>query len=270
MTTNFYPSGTGQSLGDTLATCAPLHALTWPILYVSSVTGSDSYSGLTPEKPFATWAAAVAVAHDGSMIVLQDGHTETITSAGLTLSLNGVVTVGGGSSAGKPTAKLAFAAGSNPGILISGARNQFRNVWFQSWTTTSANARLSITGANNKLQGCYVECGAHDTGAAISCSGNGLEIRGTTFISTATAIGSLPESALTITGTPTLLRLIDCVVDAGVYGWSNPYAIYDSVVTVQAEVEGLSLLRGAQASFAGATLGFINPQTTTGGAKVVF
>src|ERR1700758_5267877 len=69
------------------------HRPALPSYYVSP-TGSDSNNGLSPGTPFATPAAALAVAPPGSTILLQRGGlwvlADDSTFSGITLATNGI------------------------------------------------------------------------------------------------------------------------------------------------------------------------------------
>lgn len=274
-----YPNGAGQSTGDSLVTTFPLIA-SGQILYVNSATGDDAYDGTNEAKPFATWVAALTAASAHDIIVLMDGHAETMDPQ--SFSTDNVVTLGAGSAAGLPTAKIAFTGGgSDPGLTLSGYANQIRNVWFESYTESTDPPRIKWTGDHGKMVGCYFECGPFDNGAGLECDGNTFQIDTTTFISTAVLSTAQPAIGMVLGsviggeggGEHACLRMNGCVFDGGSHGFSNPWALDDNgTEVVQLEVEALSLLRGADARLDGAgnTRGFVNPMVTTGGSNVRF
>lgn len=61
---------------------------TGDIWWVSSVSGSASYDGKTPDTPFATIAAAISAASAGDTIYLMGGHAESKTATGNIFSLS--------------------------------------------------------------------------------------------------------------------------------------------------------------------------------------
>lgn len=97
------------------------------LFYVSSVTGSSSGPGVTPENAFATIAQAVdaATANNGDVIVLMHDHAENIGASGLALSKAGLDIVGMGRGSKKPT--LTWTA-TNSVLTISAANVSLRNI----------------------------------------------------------------------------------------------------------------------------------------------
>jgi len=268
-----YPNGTGQSLGDTLATCEPIYT-SGDIWYVDSATGSDSYSGLDDKKPLATLDAAVAAASANDIIVLMDGHSETLEST--TISTAGIVIVGGGSSSGLPTVKLT-PPGGGTGLTISGTGVQLRNLWFEDRTAAneSGYAGLSVTGANFQMIGCYCEVGQFDTGSMLSLGSgaNNARLVNTTFIATGASLTAQPSAAVKIAAAVSDLDLDGLVLSGGTYGFSSPYAFDNttaSVAITRLKGTSVSLLLGADMSLYSTTTGFVNVQTTTGGSRVVW
>lgn len=265
------PNGVGESTGDTLATAKPL-LISGDVWYVHGSTGSDAYNGRDATKPLATLGQAHTNATSGDIIVLKDGHTETLTSL---LSITKTVTiVGGGTSGGKPTVKLTNnSAAAGLLDLVTGGAAELRNIWFNANAQTNAVARVKISSAAVKIIGCYFECGATDTGPAIEMVGanaGGL-IRNTTLISTATVLTAQPESAIKLTGGTGMswLTLDGVVVDGGTVGWSNFYAVdLSAALNIVLRVESMSLLRGSDMKVHTSTTGHIHVATTTGGSRV--
>lgn len=81
--------------------------------FVDSVTGSDSYNGLSKDKPFATLSAALSActASKNDVVLVMPSHAETISTAGgITMSKIGVAVVGLGQGALRPTFSLSATA----------------------------------------------------------------------------------------------------------------------------------------------------------------
>lgn len=261
-----YPNGTGQALGDILATCRPLRT-SGNIWYVNSATGSDAASprGENDARPLATLGQAITNAAQGDIIVLMDGHAETL-SADTTIPANTTV-VGGGLSGGLPTVKIAFDATH---ILALSTRARLHNVWIQTRTSAGSNNRVQCAGSN-VVRGCYFECSATDTGPGLVINGDNCRVETTTFVSTATSSASQPESALkTATeAVMTVLRMVGVVFDGGTSGFSNFYACDLGFGEIdEMELEQISLLRGADMKCNAASTGFVNIAQATGGARV--
>lgn len=270
----FYPNGTGEDSGnESLATCRPI-VKTGTIKYVSSLIGDSSYSGYDSTAPVATIQQAIDIGLGANdIIVLMDGHSETLTS-GVTISVAGVIIVGGGSSAGRPTVKLTPEAGS-VGLTFSAAGCQLRNVWIEERVATDASDRVSVavTGSNFQMVGCYIEGGQYDTGAGVQL-GSGADsarIVNTTFISTAASRAAQPATGLEVSAAISDLDLEGVVFSNGPYGYSAPYA-FDASAAAITRVRGLdvSMLLGADAMLHGSTTGYMNVGTATGGSHIVW
>lgn len=269
--TNFYPAGTGQALGDSLVTAAPLQ-MTGSVWYVNSATGTNAggTAGQNESQPLATLAQAITNASAGDMIVLMDGHTETLTG-GVAVSKAGLVVLGAGSSGGLPTVKLTMTAGEvSPGLTLSGNATQLRNVWIKPSLSANATERVEVSGNDCRVIGCYFTADQYDDDAALLITGDSFELRDTEFVSIATSIANRPYSAIKLTGTQDLLRFFGMTIDGGAYGWSNLYAFDGNFTFNDIEIERASLLRGSDIRIGSGSTGYINVQTATGASKVVW
>ena len=271
----FYPNGIGEALGDTLATAEPL-ITSGDIWYVKSTIGADAASprGLDATRPLATLNQAVTNSASGDIIVLLDGHTETLATGGtITISKN-LTIVGSGSSSGLPTAKITPQALDALAITCSGAGIQWRNVWFEERTAASTSSFFSITGARFQMIGCYAQLGANDAALMSLGSGaDGARLVNTTVISTATALASQPTTGIRVTAAIADLDLDGLVLDNGGYGFSSPYAFDNtttSVAITRLKGQSVSLLRGADMSLHASTTGHVNVQTATGNGRVLW
>lgn len=274
MTSISYPNGCGQALGDYLATTKPLQA-SGNIWFVNSATGTDGASpaGKSDANPLATLTQALTNSADDDIIILMDGHTETSTADADWTTTKRVAIVGAGSSAGYPTVKLTCGnAGTGAFLYFNGTFGQLRNVWITTRAVANTGPRVKIgTAANNcSLIGCYFECGATDTGPALSVGSVAtMRIVNTTFKSIATLRSAQPESAIKLTGTNVNMQLTGLVLDGGTVGFSNFYAFDSgSNAITHLEAEGISLLRGADMKLASATTGWVNIAESSGGSRV--
>jgi hypothetical protein len=269
-----YPNGAGQSLGNVLATCAPLTS-SGSIWYVSSAIGTDaaSPSGKNDAKPLATLKQAITNSASGDIIVLMGGHTETSAAdADWDCSGKRLTIVGAGSSGGYPTAKLTCGnVGSVGGqVYFNTSFCTLRNVWMAVRAAANVNARVSMSAPNMRLIDCYFPCDQYDTGPAVEMAASNSHIlSGCTFVSVATSRAAQPALGLKQLGTGTFCRLDGCVFDGGAVGFSNPYAAdLSSGAYTHFEGESVSLLRGADIKMNASSTGWINVQTCTGGARV--
>lgn len=267
------PNGPGQALGDVLATCKPLLA-TAKVWYVSSLIGSDSSGrGLDDKRPLATLKQAITNSASGDIIILMDGHTET-SGGDADWSCTGkkLAIIGAGLSAGLPTAKLiAGNVGAVGGqVFFDTAYSQIRNVYFGARTVANVNSRLATNTTFFKCIGCYFECDQYDTGAGYEIDGTGAItlVKDCIFKSIATSSAAQPSVGLINGNTMPYLRLDGCTFDGGTVGFSNPYACYINNTVSQLEAENLSLLRGADMKIQSASTGWVNVQTSSGGARV--
>ena len=265
---NIYPNGAGASTGDSLVLRKPLH-MSGAIWYVgSSGTDAAAPAGKNRDKPLASLAQAITNAADDDIIVLLDGYTETLTSAQAISER--LTIIGEGSSSGQPTVKLTLNASSGNMLTISGAAVELRNIWIEENSQANSDPRIAVSGAGFRMRGCYVECGATDTGPAVQLASGAddARIETTTFISTATAAGSQPESAVTVAAAIARLTLESLTLDDGTYGFSNYFAFDGGAAAVTALKAENVILKGGDVQLNASTVGFFNPQTTTGGARV--
>lgn len=261
-----HPNGIGGSLGDDLVTQSPLQT-TGSIYYVDSGTGDDANAGTDRNAPKATLGSAVSSAStSGDIIVLLDGHTETITSA-VTLS-TGVVLVGEGRSAGKPTVKLTNNQ-SAASMILMGANTQIRNIWFEEEAQSNTSPTVDTNSADDvSIIGCYFECDSNTDAGLLIAFSNQVQVRNTTFISTATDDGSRPTYGIELSNGGSGLTLDGLVLDDGTVGFAT--AAFDASASQWTQVTGtgVSLLRGAKVLFEGTSTGWIIPSTVTGNAYI--
>ena len=263
-----YPNGAGESLGDALITEEPLYS-TGSVWYVNSATGTDAASpaGRNRSKPLATLEQAHTNASAGDIIVLMDGHSETLTSA-LTLS-KAVAIVGAGKSSGKPTVKFTINSSSSYLFNVTGDDVQLKNIWIEENSQANALTKIVVSGDGFRMIGCYVEANDNDDAACLSVhAGNGMRIESTIFISTSTTTTTQPKSAIEVTLESNDLELKDVTLDGGTVGWSDFYAFdaTDNAIN-RLKATGVNLLNGSDMDLTGST-GWLALGTLSGGSRV--
>lgn len=268
MATNL-PNGIGETLGDQLVTGKPLFT-TGAVIYVSSATGNNAYTGLTKTQPKATLAGAQTAASNGDIVVLLDGHTEGYTSA-LTISKN-ITIVGSGSASGVPTVNFRKTSNYAGNIFtITAAGVQLRNVKIRTSDVSTTFYRVSVQASSVSVIGCYFECGNNDptsTAIQVNASLANFLCKNCTFISTATAASTAPGGGIEVSGVSTDFRIEGCVFDGGTYGFNNGISYEEQGAPTRRYGEQLSFLRGADyvISAAGAQ-SYWQPTTTSGDVR---
>lgn len=272
MSVQFYPNGIGGSApGDSLDLARPLQT-TGNVWYVSSLTGTDAASpaGQNREKPLATVAQAVTNAVDGDIVVFLPGHTQTLAATqNIAKSLT---LVGEGATAGKPAVSFILNAPAVHLFHASVAGVEFRNIYFPPSTQATSGARVLLdAGATDALiRGCYFECGATDQFNTVILGASRTRIESTTFISTAVSTSAQPNCAVSA-GLAVLagLTMVDVVVSAGTVGFSHYAAVDLTPATLtMLNIEGMSLLLGADMALPASGTGRVNIQLSTGGSRV--
>lgn len=267
-----YPNGTGETLGgDSLLTQSPL----WvggSVWWVNSATGVDAggSAGQDREKPLATVGQALTNSASGDVIVLQSGHTETLTAA---LGLGGRTIVGVGTTSGKPAAQLKLNSANASLFSISGAGSEIRNVYFPAnvQSNTGASGKIACPASTNFiLYGCYFECSGNDQQDAVQAivASNNLRVENCTFVSTATAVGTRPTNGLRLTGAITDVWIRGNVFDDGLVGFSGKAADLSGGAITRLRAFDNSLLRGADVAIHASSTGYFGTGTLSGGSGV--
>lgn len=265
----FLPNGIGASLGDQLVVGKPL-TLSGDVWYVDD-SGTDAVSpaGKQRNSPLATLAQAVTNAAAGDIIVLMDGHAETIST--LIAITKNLTIVGEGQSDGKPTVKITGDAGESGPVLTVAGTNYFslRNIWFEeNLQDTSDNLMTLGTGTYYELVGCYFEAGDTANASLVALSDAAYSIRNTTFVSTATTQATRPHSAIS-GGNGGVVVLDGVVVDSGTVGWTHTDAVDLStgVTELYLAAQSVSLLRGADVTVYASAEYHFNTQTSSGSVR---
>ncbi len=135
------------------------------VIFLSSVTGSSSYDGLSLATPKATLAAAstACTANNGDIIYVLSGHAETIsTSTAITLSKAGITIIGLGIGANRPTFTLDTATTAT--INVTAANIVFQNCIFVANFAAIVSC-FTLTTAKD-LQ--FINCHFRDTTAVLN------------------------------------------------------------------------------------------------------
>lgn len=279
-----YPNGLGELTGDSLVTStAPLY-LSGAVWWVLSTIGIDAAgaAGQDRERPLATLQQALANASDGDIIVLRDGHVQTVTVA-IALTKSITVVAGGRSAAGLPTVMFTLNA-PNASLFtvntISGV--ELRNILFAENQQTNANTSgkidIGINAPNTRLIGCYFRCGAADVNqpavglSASSETGNRFDA--VTFISTATG-ATRPATGIGGSLASIGTEIFNCVFDDGTVGWGPilgiaPAACLLANTLSSVRILGAQLRNNATIFLGAAAVGYVGVSQATGAAKVIF
>ncbi len=276
MATNVYPTGIGETAGDTLITSGPL-TLSGSVWYVSSATGTDAASpaGKSREKPLATLAQAITNSSNDDVVVLLADHDETVTGA---ISVGKRLTiVGSGTNAGKPSAKVTMNAAAASLFNITTTNVWFRNVYFPANAQTNVATKFAYTGESmTRFTGCYFECGATDTAAILGTTAitSFSKLTDCTFVSTATVYTARPYAAIEAVDAADW-EMSGCVFDGGTVGFSGAGVNDGAAVLMSGTVArmywtNISLLRGADIVLPSTATGFVQVLTSTGSARVLW
>ncbi len=240
---NPYFNGAGETSGSALAQLLPM-LLSGSFWYVDAAHGTDAASPRGKERirPLATLAQACTNAAAGDIIVLLEGHAETLTSA-QTFATAGIRVV----SAGSGSARAHFTRSGDINLFdVTAAGVEFNNIYFSASSgTISTKARVRMAGVNDRVVGCYFESGAtYDTGPQLEfiTGASQVAVESTFFVSTSTDVTLQPESAIKVTNAVTDMTLDTVVFDGGSSGWSNPYAFNGAAAVTRFRGYNIDLL----------------------------
>lgn len=156
---------------------------TGEIWFVSSGSGSNSNSGLAPNVPLATLAAAISAASAGDRIYLMEGHAETTTA--LAVSKAGLEIIGLGAGRRRPA--LTATTASTDLVNVTAANVTIKNVRFVG-AASGCTALLDIAGDDFTGEGLIFEHGATPL-AAVTVPGSFSRGRLTDCVWRGTAAG---------------------------------------------------------------------------------
>lgn len=185
MGTNF-PNGVSSYGVPVIGSGESIPVTTGSYFWVSSVTGSVSNTGATPQAPLATIAQALAkcVNANSDVIIVLPGHAETVSAAGgLNINKSGVRIIGLGQGGLVPTITL----------------------------NTAAAATITVTAANVTLKNFIVSANYADIVAAIVVSGTDCRLEEISFRETAVNMNFLTCIATgTSDNTADGLTIVNC------------------------------------------------------------
>lgn len=162
----------------------------------SHANKNNNNPGLDSSFPLATTAAAVALctANKGDVIILGQGHAETLASAAaLALSVAGVTVIGLGRGTKRPT--FTWATGTDATCTIAGANVKIKNILAKS-TIAALVTLFSITGADVTLDAVdYQEDGSTAALQFIltTTAADGLQVLNSKWYRGTTAAGALSQ-----------------------------------------------------------------------------
>ena len=172
--------------------------------------GDDAHSGLNPRQPKLTMDSAynAAVANNGDVLLVSEGHAETLADAtSLVMDKAGIKIIGLGRGADRPTLTMS-AAGSN--VPISGAGNVLKNILMTPSGVTDVTAGITVSAADVLLEDVELrESGATSqfVDGILGTTCDRLEIVRPKFIGL--LAGDATQAAISITGTPAEIKIID-------------------------------------------------------------
>lgn len=269
----FWPEGLQESLGDSLVTTPYLNVFQ-NVYYVLYSSGDDTNNGLDRVKPFKTLKHAVTVtnaAGGSSLIMLMDGHAETLVS-GMSVTQNNTCIVGAGMSGGLPTVKLTPSGIAAPMINVMALSCLIANVGFYGNVADSAYPKVSFAtasaGSASTIRGCYFECGTHDTNAVEINSNDSIRIESTTFLAAGTQGSGI---YIPSPGNVRFMVMEDVIFDGGSTGfWKQvAFSAADANALTAFRFERISLLRGSDMDLGNEiSSGILQVSSTSGGARI--
>lgn len=260
MTIFQYPAGVGGVLGDELVTATELYT-SGSVFYVHH-TGSNSNRGIHRQKPWASLVYALTQVQDTNIIVLLDGHTETVTTK-QTIIRNGLKIVAEGQFSGEPTVTISVKVPSDSGFDISGTNVALGNIKFPSSTTAPGLPVVNITGTRSMIRGCRFELDVNQVGLFWDDAARGPRLYNTTFISVSTTTPPLVGVLLNAVADADVEA---CTFDGGTTGFQD--GGIDAGLADRFRAQQLKLLNGADAVFDNDVIGYVGIAEKSGGSSV--
>lgn len=189
------------------------------VVWVDSVTGSDSNAGTNRKLPKATifgasGAISVVTASNGQVMVCEKTHREapsaayTWSKAGLTLA-----SLGSGTDRTQITSGVAGAL-----ITITGNFARIENIYFPAATAATTDVILMSSGDRAEIRDCYFQLGANNTDAVETSNATGLlTVRGGTFIMTGSGTSQIGVHA----SGGAFIDIEDTTFDGGSLGFTD-------------------------------------------------
>ena len=248
-------SGVGGPFGDSVG--LP------DIYYVDSGAGSDNSDGRDPAFPMATIDAAVAkcTASQGDIIMVQPGHSETLTTI-ITLDVIGVQVIGVGEGSLRPQITQGLAGN---GITITAANVTVQNIYFNEATTApgAGGAAINIAAAFAQIIGCHFDQGADDLEAiTLEITAFDCLIEDCEFVVTADG----PDAGIEVEAIIERLKVKNCWFDGGADDF-DVGSINSGVAHTSCLIEGNKIFNGSAfgIEFTAAATGLIIGNAMGGG-----
>jgi hypothetical protein len=257
------PSGLSTATGPRILTAGP-YLSSDTVIYVDSVTGSDSNTGLREELPKASvfgasGALSVCTTLQSHLVMCLKTHRETVASAYSTAKGNcTVASLGAGTDRATFTSAVAGIA-----CDVAGIGMRWENVYFAASTAaTTAWFRASAVGF--ELRDCWFDLGASDyTDSVLINAVANCVVRGTTFKCTATESTGTARIGVRVTGAATGCLIEGCTFDGSSYGWSSGYALrIESTTTDGYRIRGCTAQNRSVISVATGAKGYISDIST--------
>lgn len=240
-----------------------------PLLFVSSVTGDDTNAGDDRQQPLATLATAVGSAATGTIIVLMNGHDETVTSA---ISIpTGTWVVGELGSSGDPGATLRPGSATAHVVTLDNANAAIIGVAFAAPTSATTGTHIYITGKFCRVQQCTFAVNGYSNNANASCiwessTGTYCIVETCSFTSATLDTDDIPKPAVSVdTG---YWDIIDCTFSGQFSNGTYQCALDLSGAGNTMYVTGLNLLDGADVLVGPNFEGLISVASSDGTAQV--
>lgn len=269
----YYPQGLGEPTGDPLVSQkSPIyHSGSVSVWYVDSNNGVDDSGEKGQERlqPLATLSQAHTNASAGDVIVLKDGHAESLT--GITLSKDNLTIVGGGKSGSDPTVTFTPASGAGtPAITVSGDGIQLRNIKFAEPTAAQGNVILT-SGDRFSMVDCLVELGGSSDDIGVELAAGAHRFKGCKFVSVATSLSEVPDYAVSFGSVNNVKVEMDGVIfDGGTVGFMGGQGYRGGSGTGNVlRAYDVSLLRGADMAVSDSDDVLIQVGTTSGSGRIV-
>lgn len=273
----YWPHGISSTEGDTLLTEDNLYTDA-RVFYVRFSDGDDASDGRSRVAPMKTLGAAVTSAAAGDIIVLLEGHDETVTAT-ITINKRLCVVAEGRDDDGKPTVRIRNGTTSGGLIVLDAASIQLRNFIIEKPLTPRAASELAADTASGLwLKGMRFELGSTSQGPTLRLISSAWSlIEDCEWVLLEDASSASSDGAAVIAGLCAGIRMWRCTFDGGdSFLW--PHLIFGGVVVHGAayaesdqntiEFEQLSLLNGPFFLMDNGTTGYVQCDEMTGGARV--
>lgn len=134
----------------------------------SAIGGNAPGYGTDKSRPFASIAYALtrATANNDDVIIVSDGHAESITGAAGWTAVSGVHIVGMGFGAKRPT--ITFTTSTAAQIVVSGNNVVFENLVFDLTGVDAVVIGIAVTGTDFIMKNCRVVVAGATNQAAIA------------------------------------------------------------------------------------------------------